>query len=153
MLSSLPVLRLLWPARRGVDCLLLFLFVCFRGLRSLGVEALVGWLQQKPRLQLGLPSFHRLLRRPQRFCLGWRKSVRIASAALWFCLCRSQARASCSTSTAAFSSNSGFGVEGTSCSRFSSTPVRVWVCLDAFLGSSISVQKHTKSRRLRMMSC
>ena len=46
--------------------------------------------------------------------------MRVASAALWFCGWRAQARASCSTSTAAFSGNSGFGVEGTSCSRFHS---------------------------------
>jgi hypothetical protein len=53
VLSSPPVLRLLWPARRGVDCLLLFLSVCFLGLRSLGVEALVDWLQYQPGLHLG----------------------------------------------------------------------------------------------------
>jgi hypothetical protein len=59
--AYLPFLQPLLPARRSVDCLLFFLFVCFLGLRRWGVKARVHGLEDKPSLELRLPSLHCLL--------------------------------------------------------------------------------------------
>lgn len=98
--------------------------VCPVFLRPPGLDAAiqlrVHWFEQQPGLQLWQPMFYCLRGDSYGLRLSWRASVRVASAVVWFCGWRAQARASCVTSTAVFCGASGLGVLGSSCSKFHS---------------------------------
>ena len=66
-----------------------FFFLCvsssFIGLGRWRIQGRMHRLQEQPGVQLGEPRLDCILGDTQGLRLGWRKSVRVALAALWFC--------------------------------------------------------------------